>query len=64
MLSVLSIKLNVRDVLAIWGIVLGFLIFLKRLRLEDIEAVDFFLLALGFLHANLIDLAAELATLL
>ena len=64
MLCVLALELDVRDVLAIRGVILRFLLVLQRLRLEDIKAVDLSLLTLGLLHAHLVDLTTKLAALL
>ena len=58
-LGILALEVDVSDELAIRCIILRFLFFFKRLRVEHIEAVDLFLLALGFLHADLVNLAAE-----
>lgn len=62
--DILSFEVDVLDELSLGGLVFfKLLIFVKRFRLENIEAVDFFLLPLGLVHADLIDLAAETTAL-
>ena len=57
--NILVLKIHVADEPAIWYFIFYLLLVLERLSREHVKAVDFLHLALGLIHADLVNFAAE-----
>ena len=60
--DILVLVVHMADESTIWRVILRLLLVFKRLARVHIETVDFFCLAFGLLHADLIDFSAEAFT--